>query len=56
MCIRDRSITLDFSCSGRDENNVVLDGSLKEINKTIPGKVYPYLNYEDWLEKVKQAK
>ena len=33
-----------------------LGRTFEEINKTIPGKVYPYLNYEDWLEKVKQAK
>ena len=30
-----------------------LGRTFEEINKTIPGKVYPYLNYEDWLEKVK---
>ena len=33
-----------------------LGRTFEEINKIIPGKVYPYLNYEDWLEKVKQAK
>ena len=33
------SITLDFSCSGREEKRVVLDGSLKEIKKTIPIKI-----------------
>ena len=27
-----------------------------EINQLIPGKVYPYQNYQDWLEKVKLAK
>ena len=27
-----------------------------EINLLIPGKVYPYQNYQDWLEKVKLAK
>lgn len=27
-----------------------------EINQIIPGKVYPYLKYQDWLEKIKKAK
>ncbi len=27
-----------------------------ELNQIIPGKVYPYQNYQDWLEKVKLAK
>ena len=27
-----------------------------EISQLIPGKVYPYQNYQDWLEKVKLAK
>ncbi|MDA9636664.1 hydroxymethylbilane synthase [SAR86 cluster bacterium] len=27
-----------------------------EINTIIPGKVYPYLKYKDWLDKIRQAK
>ena len=27
-----------------------------EINAIIPGKVYPYLKYKDWLDKIRQAK
>ena len=27
-----------------------------EINQLIPGKVYPYQNYQDWLDKIRRAK
>lgn len=27
-----------------------------EINLLIPGKVYPYQNYQDWLDKIRRAK
>ncbi len=27
-----------------------------QINAVIPGKVYPYLKYKDWLDKIEQAK
>ncbi len=33
-----------------------LGKTFDEINAIIPGKVYPYLKYQDWLEKVNQAK
>ena len=33
------STTLDFSCSGKEENNVVLAGSLKVIKKISPMKI-----------------
>lgn len=33
-----------------------LGRTFEEISTIIPGKVYPYLKYQDWLEKIKQAK
>ena len=33
-----------------------LGRTFEEINTVIPGKVYPYLKYQDWLEKINQAK
>ena len=33
-----------------------LGRTFEEISAIIPGKVYPYLKYQDWLEKIKQAK
>ena len=33
-----------------------LGKTFDEISAIIPGKVYPYLKYQDWLEKIKKAK
>ena len=33
-----------------------LGKTFDEINQLIPGKVYPYQNYKDWLDKIKRAK
>ena len=33
-----------------------LGKTFEEISEIIPGKVYPYLKYQDWLEKINQAK
>ena len=38
FCLSD-STTFDLSASDNEENNVVFEGSLKEINKIIPIKV-----------------
>ena len=33
-----------------------LGKTFDEINQLIPGKVYPYQNYKDWLDKIKKSK
>jgi len=33
-----------------------LGKTFDEINQIIPGKVYPYQNYQDWLDKIRRAK
>jgi len=38
------------------EHSCGLGKTFDELNKLYPNKIKPFLNYEDWLEKVKEAK